>query len=130
MHLGCLFDDDAVSPVIGLVLMVAITVVLAAVIASFLLAFEDTTRETAPRFGIDCKPGTGEITHAGGDNVESDNIELRDPSNSLSSGVTYTAGEDIVNGSHNSGASGSISTETSIAWQNPRTDSSTVVGEC
>ena len=30
-------DDDAVSPVIGVILMVAITVILAAVIASFVL---------------------------------------------------------------------------------------------
>jgi len=42
MDLKKLFnDDDAVSPVIGVILMVAITVILAAVIASFVLGLGD-----------------------------------------------------------------------------------------
>ena len=42
MNLKRLFnDDDAVSPVIGVILMVAITVILAAVIASFVLGLGD-----------------------------------------------------------------------------------------
>jgi len=38
-----LTDDDAVSPVIGVILMVAITVILAAVIAAFVLGLGDTS---------------------------------------------------------------------------------------
>ena len=34
-------DDDAVSPVIGVILMVAITVILAAVIGTFVLGLGD-----------------------------------------------------------------------------------------
>ncbi|SDJ52616.1 flagellin N-terminal-like domain-containing protein [Halovenus aranensis] len=41
-------EDDAVSPVIGVILMVAITVILAAVIASFVLGLGDTAGETQP----------------------------------------------------------------------------------
>ena len=42
MELKQLFrDDNAVSPVIGVILMVAITVILAAVIASFVLGLGD-----------------------------------------------------------------------------------------
>jgi len=40
--------DRGVSPVIGVILMVAITVILAAVIASFVLGLGDQTDETAP----------------------------------------------------------------------------------
>jgi len=40
-------DDRGVSPVIGVILMVAITVILAAVIASFVLGFGDSVRSNA-----------------------------------------------------------------------------------
>ncbi|CQH60724.1 DUF1628 domain protein [Halobacterium hubeiense] len=39
------FDERGVSPVIGVILMVAITVILAAVIASFVLGFGDSVSE-------------------------------------------------------------------------------------
>lgn len=41
-------EDRAVSPVIGVILMVAITVILAAVIASFVLGLGDQGQEPAP----------------------------------------------------------------------------------
>ena len=41
-------EDRAVSPVIGVILMVAITVILAAVIASFVLGLGDSAAEPAP----------------------------------------------------------------------------------
>ena len=41
-------DDDAVSPVIGVILMVAITVILAAVIATFVLGLGEQVSDTAP----------------------------------------------------------------------------------
>ncbi|MFC7072497.1 type IV pilin N-terminal domain-containing protein [Halovenus rubra] len=50
MELKNLFkEDDAVSPVIGVILMVAITVILAAVIASFVIGLGDTAGETQPQ---------------------------------------------------------------------------------
>ena len=53
MRLKQLFtDDDAVSPVIGVILMVAITVILAAVIASFVLGLGDSTDEVQPNTGF------------------------------------------------------------------------------
>ena len=42
-------DDDAVSPVIGVILMVAITVILAAVIATFVLGLGEQVSQTAPQ---------------------------------------------------------------------------------
>jgi len=47
-----LSDDDAVSPVIGVILMVAITVILAAVIATFVLGLGDQVSNTAPQAGF------------------------------------------------------------------------------
>lgn len=41
-------DDDAVSPVIGVILMVAITVILAAVIATFVLGLGEQVSDTTP----------------------------------------------------------------------------------
>jgi flagellin-like protein len=50
MQLKKLFkQDDAVSPVIGVILMVAITVILAAVIATFVLGLGEQVSETAPQ---------------------------------------------------------------------------------
>ena len=41
-------DDDAVSPVIGVILMVAITVILAAVIGTFVLGLGESIEDNAP----------------------------------------------------------------------------------
>jgi len=41
-------EDDAVSPVIGVILMVAITVILAAVIATFVLGLGEQVSDTTP----------------------------------------------------------------------------------
>lgn len=46
-------DDSAVSPVIGVILMVAVTVILAAVIGSFAIGLGDAAAEPAPRPTID-----------------------------------------------------------------------------
>ena len=72
-------DDDAVSPVIGVILMVAITVILAAVIATFVLGLGDSVSNTAPQasFSFDYEQGTADtlvITHDGGDTINSGNL--------------------------------------------------------
>jgi flagellin-like protein len=56
--------DRGVSPVIGVILMVAITVILAAVIASFVLGFGDNINQTT-QAGADIETsssGAGEVT--------------------------------------------------------------------
>ncbi|WP_436934419.1 type IV pilin [Halovenus marina] len=57
-------DDDAVSPVIGVILMVAITVILAAVIASFVLGLGDSANEVQPTtsFNFDYDEGSDQLT--------------------------------------------------------------------
>jgi flagellin-like protein len=78
-------DEDAVSPVIGVILMVAITVILAAVIGTFVLGLGQGV-QSAPQaqFTIETanlNDGTPDndaftITHDGGDTIESDNLDI------------------------------------------------------
>ena len=74
-------DDDAVSPVIGVILMVAITVILAAVIGTFVLGLGDQVQTTAPnaqfQFDYDSsQQGNLTITHSGGDGINADEVFL------------------------------------------------------
>jgi flagellin-like protein len=77
--------DDAVSPVIGVILMVAITVILAAVIAAFVFGLGSP--ETAPQASIkasaDTIVGDGngpynaiKLEHQGGDVITLSNTEI------------------------------------------------------
>lgn len=75
-----LTDDNAVSPVIGVILMVAITVILAAVIGTFVLGLGSNTQQ-APQasweldYDADGTGSNGEVTvtHIGGDTFNTDN---------------------------------------------------------
>lgn len=71
-----LLEEDGVSPVIGVVLMVGITVILAAVIASFVLGMGDQIGNTAPQASFSFDYSAAEldndtlvIAHDGGDIV-------------------------------------------------------------
>jgi len=88
MDLKQLFhDDDAVSPVIGVILMVAITVILAAVIASFVLGLGDQAQQATPQasfsFEYDSSAGGNSgsglltVTHDGGDTIEAGSLYMR-----------------------------------------------------
>jgi flagellin-like protein len=83
-------DDDAVSPVIGVILMVAITVILAAVIGAFVLDIGGS-QEKVPQASWDFSQdtstfydGTGDssdlkhikLTHEGGDTISASNLEV------------------------------------------------------
>jgi len=59
-------EDDAVSPVIGVILMVAITVILAAVIATFVLGLGEQVSQTAPNanFGVDYENNSDNLVDA------------------------------------------------------------------
>ena len=73
-------DEDAVSPVIGVILMVAITVILAAVIGTFVLGLGDQVKNNAPQaaFSFDYQDGgpyTVVATHDGGDTFNDENTQ-------------------------------------------------------
>ena len=119
-----LADDDAVSPVIGVILMVAITVILAAVIGTFVLGLGEQVQSTSPQanfnFDYDSTNGTGggddlsqngntdtsgslTVTHTSGDSIESARLDATD-------GTATETGEELWGSdvSVNAGTSSSI----------------------
>jgi flagellin-like protein len=87
-------DDDAVSPVIGVILMVAITVILAAVIGTFVLGLGESIEDNAPSAsfttdytegstpGSPCDPDSTssgsqlDITHQSGPTINADRLTV------------------------------------------------------
>ena len=94
MNIKNLFqDDNAVSPVIGVILMVAITVILAAVIASFVLGLGSSSDEVQPNssFEFDYEaggPDTLSITLTDGDAILVDELYIRGDLDASVSGET------------------------------------------
>jgi len=87
-------DDRGVSPVIGVILMVAITVILAAVIGTFVLGLGDSL-EQAPQAQLDAEASSGTVTisHNGGDAIALGDIKVvTEPGSSTTSG--FSAGGD------------------------------------
>jgi flagellin-like protein len=111
-------EEDAVSPVIGVILMVAITVILAAVIGTFVLGLGDQIKTTTPSAQVTFDFYKGEsigvagpaaaagynvtVSHSGGDALENTTIEVV-PQNSPPfnaegyQGEEYTAADTIFN---------------------------------
>ncbi len=82
-----LFNDDrAVSPVIGVILMVAITVILAAVIGTFVLGLGDQVQSTTPQASFGFSQTTESfgsvqaeaitVTHQSGDTLDESNVDV------------------------------------------------------
>jgi len=103
-------DDDAVSPVIGVILMVAITVILAAVIATFVLGLGESVSDTAPQASFDFNPNDNSITMTTGDELDGANVKVTKDGSTIAyefgsnSGTdevpeTITAGTELLTGS-------------------------------
>lgn len=112
-----LADEEAVSPVIGVILMVAITVILAAVIGTFVLGLTGNVQESpqasftfdftedssiaagtqlADDSDSDDTNGDLDVTHDGGDKVTNAQLEFTDGSGSVPdpySSTDVTAGD-------------------------------------
>ena len=79
-------DDRAVSPVIGVILMVAITVILAAVIGTFVLGLGDSLGDSQPtaQLNVDTSAsGNLTIEHNGGDSIDYADLELNADGNTV-----------------------------------------------
>ncbi|RLM56956.1 type IV pilin [Halobellus sp. Atlit-31R] len=128
-------DDDAVSPVIGVILMVAITVILAAVIGSFVLNLGGSIQQTAPQASFDFDYNTSAngnvtISHQSGDSIEAARLNT----SGLNAGsVTWTP---QVTGSVSAGTSATFdngadwSGETvRVVWQSTNGDTSATLSQ-
>ncbi|QSG06070.1 type IV pilin [Halapricum desulfuricans] len=122
-------DDDAVSPVIGVILMVAITVILAAVIASFVLGLGDTTTTTpTATLEFDDTGSQVDIYHESGDTLDGDNLDVKVDGSSVSPGLggsDFTSGDLIATVGSGDYGSGS---EISVVWTSDSGDSSSTIG--
>ncbi|ELZ94646.1 type IV pilin [Haloferax sulfurifontis] len=96
-----LAEDDAVSPVIGVILMVAITVILAAVIGTFVLGLGDQVGDTAPQasFGFDYNGTALTVTHESGSSIDAGQVN-----------ITSTVALDNTSGTELPGSSGTTAT--------------------
>ncbi len=150
MNLKALLDDDrAVSPVIGVILMVAITVILAAVIGTFVLGLGDQVSQTTPQasFSFDYERNSSgddtlTIAHNGGDTLDANEVNVTvsganttrssynwaeaplDGSSSVSAGSSVTLDGDVA-------ASGDLdlrSATVRVVWQAAEGDSSAQLG--
>ncbi len=91
MQFKKLIDEErAVSPVIGVILMVAITVILAAVIGTFVLGLGDQVQNTTPQASFNFESANMDgsddagspddkvtITHESGDTLSQSNINVK-----------------------------------------------------
>jgi len=153
MNFKQLFTEDrAVSPVIGVILMVAITVILAAVIGTFVLGLGDQVSESAPQaqftFDFDGDRNVN-VTHDGGEAIEADDINITtgvavDVSSDGSSYSGAATSVNLVDGDFDSGDSITagttiyVRTESSgdtlagetlrVVWSSPNSDSTATIG--
>ena len=95
-------NSRGVSPVIGVILMVAITVILAAVIATFVLGLGEQVSDTSPTASWSSSQGDNitndttdvvvEFRHTGGTSIDEDNLDISlDVSNGDIEAVNATA---------------------------------------
>jgi len=141
MKLKQLFaDDDAVSPVIGVILMVAITVILAAVIASFVLGLGDQNNPAPTadfNFDYNTDPGTPEltITHGDGDALDPNNLYVRGQELVSGGGNPGSWGGSTSSGDVSAGDSWTITVDGSnpdqyvvnVVWEDPDSDSTSTL---
>ncbi|MFC6955450.1 type IV pilin N-terminal domain-containing protein [Halorubellus litoreus] len=137
MQLKNLFaDEDAVSPVIGVILMVAITVILAAVIGAFVLGIggsQEKVPQASISFSQTSTSGVVEATHEGGDPISSGTMDA------AYSG-SCTDGSDVDDGSTygsewSAGSTLEVATSctdgdsVSLVWSSQQSDKTSVLGE-
>ncbi len=148
MQFSKLFDDDrAVSPVIGVILMVAITVILAAVIGTFVLGLGDQIQSTTPQasFGFDSADAKTNvtITHQSGDSIPANNLNITATENFNQSGeggysLSTKSWSDFTGTSESVSAGSSVTIQANsdfggetirVIYNNPNADSSSTLGK-
>ena len=134
-----LTEDRAVSPVIGVILMVAITVILAAVIGTFVLGLGDQVSDSAPQasFSFDFSD-TGDdgfggnaddyvnLTHEGGETLEAADIDVSGDDGGVSVDNDFT--NDTISAGDTADYNQVDSGETiRVIWTNPNGGSTNTI---
>jgi hypothetical protein len=143
MKVTALFtDDQAASSTVGIVLIVGITVILAAVVAGFTFGLLGSTN-SAPNteFGWEFN-GSGEgvaVTHDSGDTLDGDRITLGDGWGSATNcGVErgdQLSGGDLIVGNSSAGSDNlcrhetGSGTELELIWTSENAESGTIISE-
>jgi flagellin-like protein len=130
-----LTDDEAVSPVIGVILMVAITVILAAVIGTFVLGLGDQVQDTAPQASFNFEFGGSSdiiVTHDGGDTIPSEaTLEVSGPAGTQT--FDSSGSSDISAGAQSTHAYGDIASNSGdtvrVVWTAPNGGNSATLGK-
>ena len=128
-------DDRGVSPVIGVILMVALTVILATVLGTVVLDFASGVSEQPPQaaFGyeFDTVDNNVTITHISGDRIDNSTLRVQiDGERALGDGDggwsdEIAAGDSVtINGTDYGAGSGDT---VRIIWQNPASSSANTI---
>lgn len=145
MDFNQLFDDErAVSPVIGVILMVAITVILAAVIGTFVLGLGDQVQSTTPQasFGFDSGSANTSgaynvtVTHESGDTIDAADVSVAVNGSSGAWGTSgdVSAGSSFLVGNVNTSSPDLVAFAASgdtirVIYDSPDSDSSSTLGK-
>jgi flagellin-like protein len=120
-------DEQAVSPVIGVILMVAVTVVLAATIGAFVFGLGDSLGSPAPNaqldFAYDSATDTLAVSHEGGATLTAENTGKLVINGSDINSFPYSAGDQI----HTVSSAGSNS-PIDVVWVSPDGSQTQVLG--
>ncbi|WP_311170741.1 type IV pilin N-terminal domain-containing protein [Halobellus ordinarius] len=119
-----LTDERAVSPVVGVALLIAITVILAAVIGGVVLGLGTSSAE-APQASLQFESDGSYllISHEGGDELKSDNVVVRGDATPAFD-TDLAAGESL----NKTSVTLNASEEVSVVWQDPNSNDEAVIG--
>ena len=113
-------ETRAVSPVIGVVLMIAIAVILAAVVGTVVLAMGNEPVSTPQAsFSFEYDGTELHITHEGGDAIDADNVYVN-------GSAVEDVGEEWTAGDTESVTAGTGEV-IRIVWEDPNIDQSSVI---
>jgi flagellin-like protein len=123
-----LADDRAVSPVVGVAMLIAITVILAAVIGGVVLGLGTGGAET-PQAQLNAQydtPSDNNVTlnHNGGEPLPADQVRVVDES-----GNSTTLSNDLTTGDSRNVGTFNTDDEITVIWDDPESDSETVIAE-
>lgn len=118
-------DERGVSPVLGVALLIAITVILAGVIA-FVVLGVGTGSPDAPQASLEFSNETSDIVvdHTGGDPIDFSNVVVKTEGNAASANPTGVLEAGDTATVANNAQDGDV---IKIVWENPNSEKTTVI---